>query len=892
MSSDSPAASRAGAPSTPLSPISPSSARRLSNPFTKNQDEAEERRTAARTADLRVEEEDEDDDEGGISSHGHDGLGAKAASLMRKMRQASIASVGSKRSSTHGAIEEESDEELELPPRRNPDGSNYRSPGVSTPASPNNQGLTFRPEVEPAGGNKHLPHAGPPVDDLRGMPDLRKTVSTSEAPFARGTTRTGGVNRTYSMAQQKRRPVMMNDDRVIRQRRLSHDAVSQEGQRRFIVDVEETMRLVLEQEDTDGNFQISITDSGPKVLTLGTATSNGYKGVDIRGTYMLSNLLQELALAREHGRKRIVLDESRLTENAVDRLSRMISQTFWHNLTRRIDGDGLERILSDPKNRSASRNPRIYVPAAETEMIDYYRTLARERPNLGLEVQVLPKNITSEYTRSLNESPGLLALAMRKETNDRGKEELRGIPFIVPGARFNELYNWDSYFISLGLVVDGWVDMTRGIIEHFMFNIRHYGKVLNGNRSYYLMRSQPPFLTDMALQVYSRLNPDEDADNKAWLKRAMQSAIKEYHTVWMKEPRYDPVTGLSRYRPEGLGVPPETEASHFTHVLRPYAEKYGCSVNEFTHKYNHGEVHEPALDEYFMHDRGVRESGHDTSYRFEKRCASLATIDLNSLLYKYEVDIATAIREVFDDKLELEDDFTLWAPLPPNYADKQPDEPSHSHSAPQTSAEWFARAAYRKQQVDKYLWNEGKSLYFDYDTSTQRQAFYESVTSFWAMWAGMASEDQAAKMMKNSLRKFEEVGGLVPGTEDSRGPISLDRPNRQWDYPFAWPPHQMLAWIGLERYNYVEDSRRLAYRWLYLLTVSFVDFKMIPEKFDAVNLSHLVEAEYGNQGTQWEYWPKEGFGWTNASYQVGLTFLTKAQRRALSVCTHPRELFA
>jgi len=258
---------------------------------------------------------------------------------------------------------------------------------------------------------------------------------------------------------------------------------------------------------------------------------------------------------------------------------------------------------------------------------------------------------------------------------------------------------------------------------------------------------------------------------------------------------------------------------------------------------------------------------------------------------QYEVDIATAIREVFDDKLELDDDFTLWAPLPPELADKQPEKPSHSHTCPQSSAEWFARAAHRKRQVDKYCWNEGQSLYYDYDTSTGRQGFYESVTAYWAMWAGMASEDQAAKLVHNSLRKFEVTGGLVPGTEDSRGRISLDRPNRQWDYPFAWPPHQMLAWIGLERYNYVEESRRLAYRWLYLLTTSFVDFKMIPEKFDAVALSHLVEAEYGNQGTDWKEFPRAGFGWTNASYQVGLTFLTSAQRRALSLCAHPNEVF-
>lgn len=102
----------------------------------------------------------------------------------------------------------------------------------------------------------------------------------------------------------------------------------------------------------------------------------------------------------------------------------------------------------------------------------------------------------------------------------------------------------------------------------------------------------------------------------------------------MVEPALDTVTGLSRYRPAGRGIPPETEASHFTHLLQPYATKLGKSVNEYIDGYNDGSIQEPELDEYFLHDRGVRESGHDTSYRLEKKCADLATIDLNSLLYK------------------------------------------------------------------------------------------------------------------------------------------------------------------------------------------------------------------------------------------------------------------
>lgn len=155
---------------------------------------------------------------------------------------------------------------------------------------------------------------------------------------------------------------------------------------------------------------------------------------------MLSNLLQELALARDHGRKRVVLDEARLTENPVARLSRMIRSSFWNSLTRRIDGDGLEIICADPKNRTGKNTPRIYVPYGEPKMAEYYRKVAEEKPHLKLEVNVLPEECDDPYfVQSLNQKPGLLALAMNEiEDGNRGKT-LRGIPFVVPGARFNEV---------------------------------------------------------------------------------------------------------------------------------------------------------------------------------------------------------------------------------------------------------------------------------------------------------------------------------------------------------------------------------------------------------------------------------------------------------------------
>ncbi|KAI0925610.1 hypothetical protein AcV5_008300 [Taiwanofungus camphoratus] len=101
-----------------------------------------------------------------------------------------------------------------------------------------------------------------------------------------------------------------------------------------------------------------------------------------------------------------------------------------------------------------------------------------------------------------------------------------------------------------------------------------------------------------------------------------------------------------------------------------------------------------------------------------------------------------------------------------------------------------------------------------------------------------------------------------------------------------------MAWVGLERYGYLEDAQRLAYRFLYMMTTAFVDFNgVVPEKFDAVKLSHLVDAEYGNQGIDFKMVPREGFGWMNAAYQVGLSFLSTGMRRAVSTCTSPEVVF-
>ncbi|KAG6019475.1 hypothetical protein E4U41_003215 [Claviceps citrina] len=656
-------------------------------------------------------------------------------------------------------------------------------------------------------------------------------------------------------------------------RRGSHDESAPPQGRRFLIQVEPTLESLQAQEDTDGNMQITVDDEGTKVFSLRTAASAGHNRFEVRGTYMLSNLLQELTLAKDYGRKQIILDEGRLNENPVDRLSRLIRDHFWDGLTRRIDASSIEIAARDPKDWTDDPRPRIYVPFGAPEQYEYYKKVAKARPEIRLDVQRLPEKVTPELIRDMNEKPGLLAVETEEVLDAAtGEKTLRGLPFVVPGGRFNELYGWDSYMESLGLLVNDRVDLAKAMVLNFCFCIEHYGKILNATRSYYLGRSQPPFLTDMALRVYEKIKHEPDAEE--FLRRSILAAVKEYHSVWTCEPRLDAATGLSRYRPEGLGVPPETEATHFVHILEPYIKKHKMEFKEFVRAYNYGEIQEPELDEYFMHDRAVRESGHDTTYRFEGICADLATIDLNSLLFKYETDIARTIRGVFKDRLV----------IPAAFCDRTPYKPGEVL----TSAAWDRRAKRRKLTVDKLMWDEEQGVFFDYDTAKRERCNYESSTTFWALWAGIASPAQAAAMVEKGLPRFEAYGGLLAGTEKSRGSIGLERPNRQWDYPYGWAPQQMLAWTGLLRYSFTDEAERLAYKWLFMITKAFVDYNgVVVEKYDVTRPAdpHRVDAEYGNQGLDFKGVAKEGFGWVNASYVYGLQIVNAHMRRALGTLT-------
>jgi alpha,alpha-trehalase len=621
---------------------------------------------------------------------------------------------------------------------------------------------------------------------------------------------------------------------------------------------------LLENEDTDRDRQITVhdpyvkgTDRGDKSIWF--TTIEGVR-CQVAGTFHLANLLQELTLLQEKGFDTAWVRADRIFELPAERVSRCIKELYWDGLTRTVDEEGLPGLLADEKTSSIDGFRYMYVPSSDVLAQEYFASVSARHTDWKLRVRTIPAHPDSAFVHSLDGRHGVLSLALRRSPNGR----ILGVPFVVPGGRFNEMYGWDSYFIVLGLLQDGRVDMAKAMVDNLVYEINNYGAILNANRSYYLTRSQPPFLTSAALACYKQLAGSDQ--NKEWLRGVLDAAISEYRHVWMNKNRLLTI-GLNRYFDSGSAMPPEVEPGHFDAALLSFARKMNTDLRAFEESYRKGRIHVPQLDVFFVHDRSMRESGHDTSYRLIGLCADLATVDLNSLLYKIEMDIATTIKDVFGDTLRLQSGVV------------------------ERSSGWSQRAERRKESVNRYLWNAHRGMFLDYNVATGSQAAYVSATTFWPLWAGLASADQAAQVAQSALNMLEEPGGLAATAESSRGPITPERPQRQWDYPFGWAPHQMLAWEGLSNYGYARRAQRLIYKWLYTITLNAAQYNgTVPEKFDVVNRTHEVYAEYGNVGTTFDYITREGFGWTNASFQVGLGLLRPSLRDTLNQLIPPESI--
>jgi len=286
-------------------------------------------------------------------------------------------------------------------------------------------------------------------------------------------------------------------------------------------------------------------------------------------------------------------------------------------------------------------------------------------------------------------------------------------PYVVPGGQFNEMYGWDSYFIIRGLLRDNHRDIAKAIVENFFYEIEHYGGVLNANRTYYLGRSQPPFLSSMILAVYEADKAAGQAD-PAWLAKAYGFAVRD-HDQWTRAPHLAGDTGLSRYFDEGNGPVPEImgdpsdyyrgaahyflvhegeEGMHLVKVdaqhpedslLGPKYEVRLCDPGATqTQGGECGPADRAALSaEFYKGDRSMRESGFDVTFRFGPYGAEthhFAPVCLNSLLYKTEKDL-----EQMSLMLGRKEDAQKWA----------------------------QQAAERRERIEKYFWDAAKGLYFD-----------------------------------------------------------------------------------------------------------------------------------------------------------------------------------
>jgi len=620
---------------------------------------------------------------------------------------------------------------------------------------------------------------------------------------------------------------------------------------KFSLNIESVFKALLLQEDTDNDKKITKDDQGPKKFVLIDETTKQEQTIE--GTYHLSNLLQELAVLRENEIEWGEIDLDYVQENPVERISRKIKEDYWDELTRTIDKKGLKLILADVKTENNVST--LYVSEKDQQGVAYFKELETELDNF--EVVVLPSTISEDCVATLDDKPGILALALQQKTYS-----LQGVPFVVPGGRFNEMYGWDSYFIGVGLLIDDKLDKAIAIADNFKYQIIHYGKILNANRSYYLTRTQPPLYSSLVLAIAK-----EAACDKNWLRSHLETVILEYNTVWMVQGIRLTPTGLNRYKADGVGMPFEVEPGHFDEVLEPYADKYNLPIREFEKEYLARRITDPELDLYFVHDRSMRESGHDTTNRLINSCINLNSVDVNSFLYKYEKDIESLIKDYFDNS------FTVG-------------------NVTYTPEDWAKKAEFRKNKMNELCWNESASMYFDYDFVNKKQFPFEAATTFFPLWAGLCDENQAKKLVENALPQFIKMGGITGSTTNDWFDLDKNAPQRQWDYPFGWAPHQMLLWEGLLKYDYIEKAQEMVYRWLWLITKNAVEYNgTIPEKFDLETSSHKVFAEYGNVGTEFDYIAKEGFGWVNASYQYGLQILSNSLKAELTRLTSPDQLF-
>ena len=471
----------------------------------------------------------------------------------------------------------------------------------------------------------------------------------------------------------------------------------------------------------------------------------------------------------------------------------------WYTLTR--THQNLAAAAVDPKLKHKPGQPWLVYVARDEDLHGVEVLLRKE---MGVDYQKIDVRPLPEDEAHLSE-PGLLYLPK---------------PYVVPGGRFNEMYGWDSYFIQIGLLRDGEVELAKDLADNCLYEIRMYGKILNANRTYYLTRSQPPFLTEMLLGVYKRTG------DRKWLADAVP-AVVEYYRFWTTEPHLTRETGLSRYYDTGDGPAPEVLSSEIDvqgkseyDLVREYYRTHRVTDYDVSEYYD-GRTGE-LTSIFYKGDRSMRESGFDPSNRFGPFSVDIIhynPVCLNTLLYLMEMQTAETLEIV---------------------------------GRGQEASPWRERARVRALRINELMWDENAGLYFDYEFVHKHVRHYPFLTAFYPLFAGIASESQAARVVKN-LSLFERTGGLQTSTKQT---------GDQWDAPFGWAPLQWIAIQGLRRYGYNSEADRVSMGFLSLALAGFEQHNTLVEKYDVVHCRTDIA-----KGLRFGYHSNEaGFGWTNAVF--------------------------
>ncbi|MGN6399275.1 MAG: alpha,alpha-trehalase TreA [Flavisolibacter sp.] len=469
----------------------------------------------------------------------------------------------------------------------------------------------------------------------------------------------------------------------------------------------------------------------------------------------------------------------------------------------------LKRIFKDNKTFVDA------VPKFSREQIlkDYTQQKLSDTFNLASFVNahfIVPVATSAKVTEGLSLKDHLEQLwdvLQRKADVKQANSSLLPLPesYIVPGGRFREVYYWDSYFTMLGLMESKKYKLVENILDNFKYLIDQYGHIPNGNRSYYLSRSQPPFF---ALMVDLLAQQKGDA-----VYRKYYAALQKEYNWWMQGEN-DVKSGEAHRR-----IVKMDDGSilnrYFDDKKAPREESYVQDMAVLDQTYD---------SSVLTNLRAGAESGWDFSSRWFADTLHLNTIettdivpvDLNSLLYAYENILSKA---------------------------------AAVNKAASKSDYYKQRAQKRKAAIQKYCWNDKEGFFFDYDFKEKHTTNKWSAAGAMPLFAKVATQQQAEQVQKNIREKLLKDGGIA---------TTVYHTGQQWDAPNGWAPLQYIAVKGLMNYNYNELAKTIAERWMNINEKVFATTGKMLEKYNVENTN--LESGGGEYPTQ------DGFGWTNGVY--------------------------